>query len=368
MKLKSFLIRKWVNRNLTSNIPSHTNKRRFLIVSTTGVGDSLWGEPAIRELKKQFPDAHLALLTSPLGYETLKNCSEINKFFIFRKGIRGFINLPRLITHLRQNAYDTAIIFHCSDSFIVPLCKIIGAQTIRGITRHAKDFADLLTEPFSFIKGEHPIDQRLQLAHIHTAKLEDKFLSLNVLNSEKQKIDDYLNSALLEQTCLIGFQVGANLPYKQWPKSYFIELGKKLADTFSCHIIVMGNSKEKQLAQEIANAIPRSICTAGRFALRESIALIQKLHILISNDTGPMHIGLALKVPTVALFAPTSSSLCGPHLQTNRVEIVENQKTCKQCVLHHCHHSFCMAQNTVSQVYKKIELLLSRFYPEIKNS
>jgi ADP-heptose:LPS heptosyltransferase len=83
-------------------------------------------------------------------------------------------------------------------------------------------------------------------------------------------------------------------------------------------------------------------------------ALIEKLDLLITNDTGPMHIGFAMETPTFALFAPTDPNLCGPY-KINHAVVIQKPQTCIPCLRKACASPFCMEQISLENVYEAID-------------
>ena len=90
--------------------------------------------------------------------------------------------------------------------------------------------------------------------------------------------------------------------------------------------------------------------------MRETAALIEKMNIFITNDTGPMHIAFALKTPTVALFSPTDPGICGPYRDEKPI-VIEKPKTCTPCIGKKCDQPICMEQITVEEVIEAAESL-----------
>lgn len=123
--IKNQFIRWIVTQSRRFDIPGRnfpeTSPTRFLVVSTTGIGDTLWGTPAIRALKETYPDSFVGVLTTPTGAELLKGNPYIDRFFIFRRGINGIFSLLNLLVELRKERFDVAFIFHASDRVIWPL-------------------------------------------------------------------------------------------------------------------------------------------------------------------------------------------------------------------------------------------------------
>jgi ADP-heptose:LPS heptosyltransferase len=87
--------------------------------------------------------------------------------------------------------------------------------------------------------------------------------------------------------------------------------------------------------------------------LKTFAALIQQMDVMVCNDTGPMHIGFAVKTPTIAIFCPTDPHICGPHAAQNHT-IIAKKRTCSPCLQKRCANPFCMLQIEIQEVYESV--------------
>lgn len=306
-KFKNYAIKSIITLAKQLNFPKRNIQAapsRFLVISTTGIGDTLWGTPAIRALKETYPGCYIGVLTNPSGFQVLKENPNIDDFFIFERGFNGFLKLPGLIKSLRQRKFEVAFIFHASDRIIWPICFFTGASEIIGICGQSKDLDFILTSAIDSQKDIHGIETRLKLVQNVGASTIDRAVSIQLTGKDREMAKRFLKkNNINEDSLLIGLHPGAQKPFKCWPSKNFIAVGNILADKLRCKIIVTGDASEKALAQGIASKIKGATSVAGRFSLRETAAIIEKMDIFITNDTGPMHIAFALKTPTIALFS-----------------------------------------------------------------
>ncbi len=328
---------------------------RFLIMSTTGIGDTLWGTPAIRALKETFPESYIGVLTNPSGFELLKENPNINDLFIFRRGLGGIFSLPGLLNALRKKKFEVSFIFHASDRIIWPVSFFTGASEIIGIKGQNKDLDFVLTRAIDLQKDIHGIETRLKLVQNVGASTIDRTISVHLTSKDREIAERFLkNNDINEGLLLVGLHPGAQKPFKCWPSKNFIAVGNILADKFRCKIIVTGDAAEKALAQDVASKVKVATSVAGRFSLRETAAIIEKMDIFITNDTGPMHIALALKTLTIALFSPTDPKLCGPY-NAESATVIAKPPLCDPCIGKKCDKPKCMEQITVEEVVAKAE-------------
>lgn len=358
--IKNSLIRCIIGLSKRFNVPERNVKERperFLIVSTTGIGDILWGTPAIRALKEAYPDSYIGLLTTATGCELLKGNPYIDRFFIFKRGLR-VLTLLKLLKELRQERFGVAFIFHASDRIIWPLVFLTGTPQIIGIVGQSKGLDFILTKAIEQ-DNVHGVDMRLRLVGEAGASRKNESAPALYL-SEAETIDasKFLETLGFDENfTIIGFHPGAQKPFKCWPAERFIETGRRLVKDIGCKVIITGDRNEKGLCEYIASQIPGAVSVAGKANLRETAAIIEKMHLFITNDTGPMHMAFALGTPTVAIFCPTNPGLCGPY-NAKDVVIIKRPVTCNPCIGKECQRPVCMGQITVEEVVEGAELLL----------
>ena len=324
--------------------------KRILVVSTTGLGDTLWGTPAIRAIKRQRPDCFLAVLTSPIGSQVLKNSPYIDELICVSDPLLP--STAKLIASLKRKNFDTALIFHTSQRLILPICVWSQINTIIGTSGINKGLDDLLshaTPP----QEEHEIARRLRITQAIGIENRGAELDWFINHEEKSAAEKFL---LNFTKPLIGLHPGAKDRFKQWPPEHFISVGQSLAEE-GFQVLVTGNALEKPLAAFIANKIPGAKSIAGELNLRNFAATLSHFCVFITNDTGPMHMAFAVKTPTLALFGPTDPKKCGPY-HVKQAHILSKPPTCKPCLKKSCLDPFCMRQIGPKEVMTHVK----RFY------
>lgn len=327
---------------------------RILIVSTTGLGDTLWGTPAIKAIKETYPKAFIGVLTSSIGKTLLLDNPYIDKLFTIKH--RCLFELPSLLKSLRKERFDTALIFHLSQRPTLPLCYFAKPSILIGSDGINKGLDSLLTVSLPK-KYQHEIQRRLDIVAQIGAKSTEALLEIYLNDKEKKESKDFIDS-LPKTPLLIGLHPGSKDAFKQWPPSAFIALGKKLQKELNAQILITGNLEEKNLAQLLADEIPCSINIAGRFSVRAFAALLPHLDLFVTNDTGPMHLSFATKTKTLALFSSTDPNLCGP-FEAKYATILYQNKTCHPCLGKKCREAFCMLQHSPADVFNHVLTLLN---------
>lgn len=328
-------------------LPNSGEEKRFLILSTTGLGDTLWGTPAIRALRKCFPTSYIGVITSPIGKALLQHNRRIDELIVASDPL-----LPSLLSlyhKLKSKKISHVLCFHTSQRPMLPLASVIGAQEVIGTYGINKGLDFLLTQSLDN-RSIHEIQRRLQIVGRVGAQTLDSSMELFLSPEEESQADKFLSSFHLPSYLpLIALHPGAKDGFKQWPASHFIELGNRLAQNLGSGIIVTGTPAEKILVESIASQIKGAIA-ATDLPLLATAALIKRMTLMIANDTGPMHLAFALKTPTIGLFSPTNPLLCGPYF-VDAARALAKKPTCSPCLRKKCREPFCLLQIGVQEVY-----------------
>lgn len=357
---KNILLKFFVNilRYFTQQ---YATQERILVVSTTGLGDTLWGTPSIRTLREHYPKGYIAVLTSPIGKELLENNPYIDDLFLCKKPI--LLSLLSLYSQLKEKKFSHVLFFHSSQRMVLPFVCLLGAKKIIGTEGLNKGLDSLITHLLPK-KPQHEIVRRLEIVAALTGKKPTHHRIEIALSLEDKKNALPLMDHLQDRTYpYILLHPGSKDEFKRWPSSHFIALGKLLNEQHKCHLFITGNQSEKELVLQIASHIPNSTPLID-LPLKTFAAFMQHMDLLICNDTGPMHIGFSVNTPTIALFCPTNPHICGPYAVKNHALIVK-KKTCSPCLQKKCVNPFCMLQIGIQEVYEAVlhQLCKSEKFP-----
>lgn len=326
---------------------------RFLVFSATGVGDTLWSTPAIRAIKAAYPDAKIDVVTTAMGRELLMHNPNISDVFVFTRGARGAWAFMKLAKLLRTRLYDTAFVFHISDRVLVPLVYLAGANRAMGY-QGKYDEMDAVLDTAVDGNGLHYIDRRLMVAAARGVSSQGKALDLILTDKEVAATRRMLEERGVGWAApVIGLHPGAQDSYKCWPARNFMELGRRAERELGCRVLVTGGASEVALARSVADGIDGALCLAGELSIRGLAATIKHLDALVSNDTGPMHMGFALGTGTVGIFCPTDPSLNGP-VDVPNAYVVSMPPTCDPCAIRKCGSPICLEQITVDMAFRAL--------------
>ncbi len=331
--------------------------KRILIIEVNWIGDVLFSTPFIKAIRKKFKNAHIACMTVPRCREILENNPNINEIIIYdEKGKHvSLLGKWRLIRKLRRKHFDLALILHRSFTRAL-IAFLSGIKERVGYDTKKRGF--LLTKRVGFPDRElHKTEHFLKIAESLGCNIEDKSYEFFVTDKDRQyNKKELLKSGISENDLLVVINPGGNWGPKRWDPLKFAKLADRLIDKYRAKIILSGAKKDIALAEKVkSNMKNRPIIFAGKTNIKKLGALLERANFVISGDSGPMHMAVALKTNVVALFGPTSHHLTGPYGGGN-YEIIKKEIECDvPCYDVTCSDYKCMDAITVDDVMHTFE-------------
>ncbi len=332
---------------------------RILFIRLGSLGDVVLTTPAIEAVKKAYPEGNIDYLVKKEYAVLLSGNPHIREVIPFdnsgsHKGIGGIFKMAK---SLKERRYTHIIDLHSNLR-----SRAISALTGKTKTLRYKKQAlkrRLILRGFSF-RTQHVVDTYLNALNSIGIRGEKTVPQIYLTSEEIESARHFLEkNAVGKNEKIIGLNPGAKWPTKQWPEKKFIELGKKLADSDKYRLIIFGGKEESATAQSIAKEIgTAALSVAGRMNLKESAALMAECDLFVSNDSGPMHMAVAVGVPVIAIFGPTVQAFGFSPLGNSMV--IENDIACRPCSLHgsfRCseEHFRCMEDISVDELLKQTE-------------
>jgi ADP-heptose:LPS heptosyltransferase len=336
--------------------------RRVLLISNTALGDTLFSTPAIRALKERFPAWELEVLAHRVFWVLLAHNPHVARLFTYPGRNRRLFALAR---DLRSRAYDLVVILHGNDPEATLLAHLTGSPSIIGSARSPLAFAYAATVGPSG-RFKHAIERRLDYVRLLGADTADKRMDLFLPPEESEKAAAILtkNFGAVPPLLLALHPTGSD-PYKWWPAASFIELGNFLYHTYQAPLLIISGTKDRSAAEAIAARINGpTLVTGGRYPLLTGAALLSHCRLLVANDSGPLHMGLALRVPTIGLLGADDPRRVGPYGVDWGVVLHKREEVCDQepCLLKKCPRNLCMEAIAVSEVVQLIKEWWERRY------
>jgi len=336
--------------------------QKIVIFEAGWIGDTIVTIPAMRSIREKFPKAQIMRICSPVAEPILKNCPYIDRLLIYdrdgeHRGIQGrskllnsirgikpdiFINLhvPDINRDIRIYLRDNFFSFLTSAKLRIGYyCPFTGFFLTHGIKASHTHLSQFIVDLIN--------DLAVQLGCKPKRELE-----LWINGSDKQAMNDFLRLRRIKNNDkIIVINPGAKRQAKRWPLQRFIEIAQWLGK--EAKIVITGSKDEVNLANEMKAAVPHIIIAAGILSLMQTAALIDSCRLLITNDTGIMHVASALKTPTVALFGPGNVIRWVP-FDANWIKIIHHPMPCSPCYRWECEDLSCMQAITVDEVKKAV--------------
>jgi lipopolysaccharide heptosyltransferase II len=335
---------------------------RVLIRSSNWLGDAAMSVPAIRAIKNGRPDVHVTIAAPNKITAMWKLIPEVN----------AIIPLPdtslfSVVSLLKQQmSFDVAILF--PNSLRVALeTWLSGIPRRVGYRGHWRSWlvTQIVREPRKPGPPEHHSLRFLRIARECGAETADTQHS--TLNSERirdqaaQHPTGYQPSTINHQPLKIGLCPGAEYgPAKRWLPERFAEAAAKISAQSSAQWILLGTKQDAAIGEQIAAAIGNHcVNRIGQTTLEELIDELRRCRLLLTNDTGTMHLAALLGVPVVAVFGSTEPRLTGP-LGNGHI-ILRHHVECSPCFLRECPIDFrCMKAITADEVADAVLSMLAK--------
>lgn len=338
-----------------------TIPKKILVRGPNWLGDAVMCEPAIRGLRSATPEAAISLLVKPSVAELFKGHPSIDRIVPYEDKGRhaGLIGKWSLAQELRGADFDCAVLFqnafeaallaftagiprrygYATDGRGFLLSEAVAVPDRRAFV-HQVDYYWNMLKPLG-LTGKPPAPE-MRLSRAEETAMEERLASLGVPMNE----------------LVIGLNPGSTYgAAKRWLPERFSEVADRLSQTLSVSegrvvsLVIVGAKGEEPLGREIAGRLSaRSTVLSGKTTIRELMAVLKRCVLLLTNDTGPMHIASALGVPVVAVFGPTDFRTTSPFGMMHAV--VRQPVDCAPCLLRECPIDHrCMTRISVDQVY-----------------
>ncbi len=318
--------------------------------------------PILRDLRKAYPEAHItAMCRSPIC-ELLKEDPEIDELFCFSKasGFGRREERRNIIEKLRKGKYDLGILLthSFSSAWWFWLGKI---QNRLGYECNGRKL--LLTHSLPFpqnLQNQHLVVTYKMLLEPLGIPVSDTpprlYLSLKEMSDARTLLRQH---GIPEGVLIVGINPGATYgSAKCWLPERFREVTERLLRNRDVYIVYFGDQATTSLVKEICAGLPsRVINLAGMTSLRELSSLISHCDVILTNDSGPMHIADAIGTPIVALFGSTSEVVTGPYRSGT---LIHKHVECSPCYQRTCPIDFrCMKRIEADEVYEAISKILN---------
>ena len=335
--------------------------KRMLVRAPNWIGDAVMCEPALRELRALFPRAEVTLLAKAAIAELFVAYPGLDRVLVYddRRIHAGLSGKWMLAGMLRRHRFDCAVLFQ--NAFEAAFISwLAGIPRRYGYATDGRAF--FLTDPVAVPDRRVPMHQVEYywnvLKPLGTAA-SPSAPKLVVSADEERRFEARMEAAgVAASASLIGINPGSTYGgAKRWLPDRFAEVAERLAvrvrqeEGRAVAVAILGAAGEESLGRDIAARLKaQSVVLSGETSIRELMAATKRCRLLLTNDTGPMHIAAAFGVPVVAIFGPTDWRTTVPYGQERSV--VREPVDCAPCLLRECPIDHrCMTRISVDRVF-----------------
>lgn len=353
--------------------------RKILVLRLDLLGDVLLSMPAVEALHERYPDAEIWMMTLPYTADIPARYPFVHRIVALDtnglRSLRGLLNPRTLKTWydtyrlLRRQRFDLAIgLFGLMASIWAFLS---GATHRLGYLREAYPLLHTHTLPGRrYDRRQHEVRWCLALAELAGAVRRPRYMHLEVEPDAAARMRHTLAGHGIDaESLVIGIHAGAiNGSAKRWPAAYWAELADHLHDDFGAIVVLTGSRGEIPTAREVARAMrtPPVILT-GATTVDELAAVLARCDLVLSGDSGPLHMAVALNRPTISIYGPTDPAISGPYPRPGQTAVVlRTGIACSPCynalATAECPYGnqICMRHLTVDRVREAVRRVLPR--------
>lgn len=335
---------------------------RLVVRAPNWIGDAVMCEPALRGLRSLFPQAEVTLLAKSAVAELFIGYPGVDRIVVYndRDVHAGLAGKWTLAGTLRGHQFDLAVLFQNAFEAAF-LTWLAGIARRYGYATDGRVF--FLTDPVAVPDRAtliHQVGYYWNLLKPLGLAGEPSAPALVISAGEERTMESKLASAGIGPAdVVIGVNPGSTYgSAKRWLPERFAEAARRLIDRVrkdegkEAAVIILGAKGEESLGKTIATLVEaKSVVLSGTTTIRELMAATKRCRLLLTNDTGPMHIAAAFGVPVVAVFGPTDWRTTSPYGQEQ--SIVREPVDCAPCFLRECPIDHrCMTRVPVERVYE----------------
>lgn len=335
--------------------------KKILVVSVNWLGDVVFSMPVFRALKAAYPKAKICVLAVARVKEVFELCPDVDEVIVYDEDGKawGILGKITAVLALRGMKFNAVFILRrsLSRTFVTWLA---GIPVRVGFSSRA--WAWLLTHRVdgSGCDQIHRSDVYLRVIEAFGVKVRDRFAALKVGRDVCENLATKLRAkGLTGDERIVVLNTGGNWGLKQWPKEHFAVLAARLTRELGFTVVLSGAPADLLRVESIArDSGVAPVVLAGETDIKELAALFKRAHMVVSADSGPLHLANAVGANVVALFGPTRPEITGPQGQ-GRIKVLSRDVGCNRapCYYLECPDNRCMQALTVEDVFQTFKIL-----------
>ena len=341
--------------------------KRVVVRGTNWVGDSVMTVPALRALRRVLPHANITLAIRPGAQGIFSEADFIDDVLVYNRK-NAFSVVPQIREWRRRN-FDLALLFQ--NAFEAALIPFLAGVPLRlGYATESRQA--LLTHPLELPDWRSSRHEVFYYLYLVTALEQMLFgsssiceaapdASIAISEERKAEANDLLRAyGIREEDSVVAICPGSvNSRAKRWPAEAYAALADRLIESRR-RVLLIGSQEEADVSQDVMSRMRHEpVVLTGKTTLDQVTAVLATVDLIVTNDTGPAHIGAALDRPTIVIFGPTNPLTTRPF--SPAAEILRHPPECAPCMLRDCPIDHrCMTAITVDEVFEHSHALLKR--------
>lgn len=286
--------------------------KRILIIRLAPLGETVLTTPVIRSIRQHFTDAYIAYMVAPTREDLVSANPHLNEVITYKSSVL------KLIHQLHQRKFDIAVVLQ--PTFRLVLLSFLARIPIRVCFETNSGGKRLLHASVPNNTAQHETQRYLDVVRAMGIEVTDDEPEVFVNDAGKAWSNDFLESRNLNDgRPIIGLNPGAGTSYRRWSTDNFATLAEMLHKAYDAHLIITTGPNEVKLAKHVEKQMTHLPTIVHDVTPMQLAALLQRCHLYISNDTGPMHLSTAVKTPTIALFGGSNPTQWGPNWDNHTI-------------------------------------------------
>jgi lipopolysaccharide heptosyltransferase II len=334
--------------------------RNILVIALKRVGDTILSIPAYRAIKESLPQSQVTVFANSYVKDILERINSIDNVITYEKEF-SYRKKAKTISKLSRNQFDLAVDLTCDYTFEGALLSYMsGAKYRVGYNIGARGF--LFNRAVKHDKNNlHITDEILNIVRSINLDTKDKNIRIRASDEPEETIRQFLREGnVKDKDLLFGIHPGGFYPTQRWLKERFVEVADRVIDKYKARVVLIGGPGEEELIRQIIQKMKNKPLFFLNQPVRNLLALIQACHLLVCNNSGPLHMATALGTPTVSTMGPTIDKRWWPYGEGHVV--IQKDLPCISCNEGYCRlkNHDCMGLITVEEVLEAIDLQISK--------
>ncbi len=300
--------------------------KRILAIQLWGIGETILTLPAFSHLRKRFPNARIDVLCTERNRSVYELFEGVDGIVVLETGVRGLLRWLREAVAKKDKRYDVAIDFE-EYLNVSSILAFFSAKTSIGFS-HGKR-AKLYDAVVGYNDRQHVVRTFEELLKpLGITERSQELKSLKLRKKDKKRAENKLKkTGIRNGFAIVAPGAAESSKARMWPLERYAELCQKIAKELGIKVLVTGSRAEKEICDFVARKAGKGVQSLTDLSVPELVSLVSRAMVVVSNDSGTMHIGAAQKTPTIGLFGPNTPARFGPFGKGNRA--VYKKEACR---------------------------------------